>query len=201
MANEYASLAEAKARLINKVAAGDQTTELEGIREAASRAIDDYLEVGSGYFAPHGGVSSVKIIKGDGSSSIVLPSPLSGSVTITAADASYVPDFTVDGSRLVALNEDGYPSPYYFWYPIYYNVTGVWGYAATPAQIREACLQLIAHFWRGRDAALTGTITDMRQDAGQFPERDFPRMTRRILDDFKFTLGDKQAGRGGLVIA
>jgi hypothetical protein len=57
---------------------------------------------------------------------------------------------------------------------------------------------LVIHFYRGRDKALTGVITDMRQDS-IFPERDYPRMTRRLLDNFKYTLGEKPGG--GLILA
>lgn len=196
MANEYATLDQAKARLMAKVTAPEEP-ELEGVIEAASRAIDDYLEVDWAYFTPPVGATS-KNLKGDGNPYITLPMPLYGSVTITAATGITVPNFTVEEGRLITLNDSDIPSPWIVWEPVYYVVEGNWGYATIPAQIREACLQLTVHFWRGRDKALTGTITDMRQDE-QFPERDFPTMTRRILDDFKYRLGGKPSG--GLVIA
>lgn len=198
MSNEYATLTQAKTRLANKTTAGDDT-ELGLIIEAASRAIDDYLEVIAGYFTPPS-AASVKTLKGTGDSFIILPMPLSGTVTITADGDVTIPNFTVvEGVRLRTLQENDLPSPYIVWEAgTYYLINGTWGYAATPAQIREACLQLVIHFWRGRDKALTGTITDMRTDE-QFPERDFPRMTRRILDDFKFNLGGKASG--GLILA
>lgn len=197
MSNEYATLAEVKARLLNKTVTVDEA-ELDGMREAASRAIDDYLEVSPGYFIPIGS-PSVKILRGTGDSFIILPAPLSGSVTITADSDITVPDFTVDGLRLRTLNSYGLPTEFIVWYKgQYYSVTGTWGYTAIPPQIREACLQLVVHFWRGRDKALTGTITDMRVDE-QFPERDYPRMTRRILDTFKYALGEKPGG--GIILA
>lgn len=192
MADEYATLAQLKARLMNKVAAGDDT-ELNGILEASSRAVDDYLELYPGYFTPPTGAST-KSLKGSGNTFITLPAPLYGSVTITADGGITVPNFTVEGMRLRTLDDNDRPADWIVWRAgYYYLVNGNWGYAATPAQIREAVLQLSVHFWRGRDKALTGTITDMRTDE-QFPERDFPRMTRRILDDFKFNLGEKPSG-------
>lgn len=191
MANEYATLEEATARLMNKVESSGEN-ELLGIIAAASRSIDDYLGVEWGYFTPPE-TATVKPLLGSGNSTIALPMPLYGSVTIEAVDGVTIPNFTVEGTLLRTLTESGYPNEAIKWYRVYYNVEGFWGYSATPDQIREACLQLVAHFWRGRDKALTGTITDMRQDE-QFPERDFPRMTRRMLDNFKFSLAQKPSG-------
>ncbi len=197
MANEYATLAECKTRLVNKTASVDDA-ELDGLREACSRAVDDYLEVPPGYFTPPT-APSVKNLRGSGQSYLNLPMPLYGSVTITANSNITVPNFTVEGLRLRTLNEDDLVNPLIVWYEgQYYAVEGNWGYAAIPAQVREATLQLFTHFYRGRDQALSGVITDMRQDT-QFPERDYPRMTRRLLDNLKYTLGDRASG--GLVIA
>lgn len=196
MANEYATIEQAKTRLVNKVTDA-QEAELAEILEAACRGIDDYLEVQEGYFTPPT-APSIKTLKGNNDTFLTLPAPLSGSVTITTDGGITVPNFTVEGMRLRTLNDSDLPSPFIVWYPVYYRITGTWGYASIPAQIREAALQLTVHFWRGRDKALTGTITDMRSD-DQFPERDFPRMTRRLLDDFKFKLGEKASG--GLILA
>lgn len=197
MANEYATLDEVKTRILNKTVTADEG-ELDRLREAASRAIDDYLEVYTGYFSPPG-AATVKILRGTGESFIILPAPLSGAVTVTADTDLEVPDFTVDGLRLRTLNSQGLPTELIAWGAgQFYTVTGLWGYTVIPPQIKEACLQLVVHFWRGRDKALTGTITDMRTDE-QFPERDYPRMTRRILDSFKYALGEKPGG--GLVLA
>lgn len=198
MANEYATLDQVKARLMNKVTENDEP-ELNEILEAASRAIDDYLSTEPGYFTPPT-APSTKVIRGSGFTYLDLPAPLYGSVTITAEDGITVPNFTVrDGMRLVTLNDNDLPASWIVWRDVYYSILGSWGYPVTPPQLREACLQLVVHFWRGRDKALTGVITDMRTDE-QFPERDFPRMTRRLLDDFKFNLAPSSGG-GGLILA
>jgi hypothetical protein len=192
MAQEYATLAQFKTRLAHNINP-DADTELGDILEAASRAVDDYLEVRSGYFYPPSGNTSKQIL-GDGSSYISLPMPLSGSVTVTAPSGYTVPDIDVtEEQRLITLDAQGNPSPYLTWDDIYYTVNGLWGYPVTPAQIKEATLQLAIHFYRGRDKALTGTITDMRTDEA-YPERDYPRATRRILDEFKRNLGGKPSG-------
>ena len=196
MANEYATIDEGKARLINKVTEA-QEAEVTAIIEAASRAIDRYLEVEAGYYTPTN-TASTRTLYGTGQSFINLPAPLSGDVTITAADGVVIPDFTVKGLKLYTITSGGLPSECIIWPLGWYEINGTWGYQAIPADIKEATLQLLVHFWRGRDKALTGTVTDMRQD-NIFPERDFPRMTRRILDNIKYSLG--QSSSGGLVIA
>lgn len=198
MANEYATLDQAKTRIANKLTEGDET-ELGEILEAASRAIDDYLEVQTGHFSPAPEEVFTKTLRGTGETFIDLPAPLYGEVAITAEDGITIPNFTVEGLRLITLDASGFPRSWIVWREVYYSVEGNWGYPATPPQLREACLQLVVHFWRGRDKALTGTIMDMRQDE-QFPERDFPRMTRRILDDFKYNLAPATGG-GGLILA
>lgn len=197
MANEYATIEQAKTRLINKVSS-EQETELGEMLEAASRAVDDYLGVKPGYFSPPL-APSVKQITGRGASYLSLPAPLFGAVTITAPSGYVVPDFDItDDLRLITLDSSGNPSPYEIWERVYYSISGSWGYEELPPQIREATLQLLIHFYRGRDKALGGTITDMRSDE-QFPERDYPRQTRRILDEFKRNLGGKPGG--GLYMA
>lgn len=194
---EYATLDQFKTRLANKTKPEDDN-ELGEILEAASRAVEDYLDVVLGYFFPPTQTETKKIL-GNGSSYISLPAPLYGNVTISAPSGHSVPNYDVtEDLRLITLTDEGNPYPYLTWEAIYYSVTGYWGYAAIPAQIREATLQLATHFYRGRDKALTGTITDMRQDE-QFPERDYPRQTRRILDEFRRNLGGKPGG--GLYIA
>lgn len=197
MANEYATLEQAKTRLINKTAPASDA-ELDQLREAASRAVDVYLEVPPGYFTPPA-APSVKDLRGRGDSFLKLPMPLYGMVTVTANAAITVPNFRVEGLRLRTLNENDLVNPLIVWHEgQYYAVEGNWGYSVIPAEITEATLQLFAHFWRGRDQALTGIITDMRIDGQQFPERDYPRMTRRILDTVKYNLAGRASG--GLII-
>lgn len=198
MGNLYATLEKFKTRLANKTSSG-QDTELKDFLEAASRAVDDYLKVSVGYFTPPTGITSRRI-KGAGLSYIQLPTPIYGEVTILAPSGYTVPnfDYIPEEQRLITLTEEDNPTPYLTWDEVFYSISGSWGYQKIPAQIREATLQLATHFYRGKDKGLTGTITDMRQDE-QFPERDYPRQTRRLLDEFKVTLGGKP--NGGLYFA
>lgn len=198
MADLYATLEQFKTRLANKTKP-EEDDELNEILDAASRAVDDYIQVRPGYFTPPTAATEKRIL-GKGVSYLALPSPLYGDVTITAPSGYDVPDFDItEDLRLIILDDYGNPAPYMSWEKIYYTVSGSWGYETTPPQIREATLQLATHFYRGRDKALTGTVTDMRQDE-QFPERDYPRQTRRIMDEFKRNLGGSPQ-KGGLHIA
>lgn len=192
----YASLDKFKVRLINKTdPASDE--ELTDILGAVSRSVDDYLEVEEDYFTPPS-APSMRTVKGTGSTFIQLPAPVYGSVTITASSGYTVPNFTVIGMRLVTLDTNDNPAPFIKWQPIFYNVTGSWGYAAVPEQLREATLQVAVHFWRGRDKALGGVINNLKQDEA-FPERNWPQTARTILDKYKLKLQGK--AEGGLYFA
>lgn len=193
MSDEYASVEKFKARLVafNNVSA-EQATDLEDIIEAASRAVDRYLDVPTAFFIPPTS-STPKTLRGRGNTYIALPMPLFGSVTIVAPSGFTVPNFTVEDMRLITLDDSDNPTDTITWDNIYYTATGLWGYSETPAEIREATLQIGVHFYRGRDKALSGTIMDMKQDEA-FPERDYPRATRRLLDDFKRNLGGEPGG-------
>ena len=192
MANEYATLVQFKTRLVNKTKP-EEDAELGEILEAASRAVDDYLDVTPAYFTPPT-VASAKRIKGSGESFLSLPAPVYGEITILAPSGYVVPNFEpTEELRLITLDDNDIPTQYITWDSVFYSITGFWGYPVIPPQIREACLQIATHFYRGRDKGLSGTITDMRQDE-QFPERDYPRQTRRILDEFKRNLGGKPGG-------
>lgn len=197
MALEYASLEDFKTHLGNKTKA-EEDDFLQNKLSAASRAVEDYLSVGRGYFYPPTAPETKQIL-GRGASYLNLPAPLFGTVTISAPSGFTVPDFDVtDNLRLITLDTSGNPTNYIIWEKIYYSISGSWGYAAVPEQIEEACLQLATHFYRARDKALSGTITNMTQDE-TFPERDYPRQTRRILDEFARSLGGKP--KGGLYFA
>lgn len=193
----YATLDEFKNHIQLFNLSSDEETVATDKLTAASRLIDDYLKVSNDFFAAVN-TPSTKKIPGKGNSFITLPAPLSGSVTIVNPSGGNVPNFDVlDNMRLITLDENENPNVYVIWERVYYSITGIWGYDEIPPQIKEACIQITAHFWRNRDKALRGTIGDIVTDE-QFPERDIPRMARRILDEFFQRLGNKPSG--GLVL-
>ena len=192
MSLEYVALDEFKTFVGNKTKPEEDAFLLNRIT-SASRAIEDYLDVAEGYFFPPPEATTRKVL-GRGASYLSLPAPLFGEVTITAPEGYTVPNFDItDELRLITLDSGGVPSLYITWGEVYYTITGFWGYEAIPAQIVEATLQLAEFFYRSRDKALSGTITSMGQDE-QFPERDYPRKVRRILDEYKRKLGGKPGG-------
>lgn len=196
MANEYADIDRLKARLRGKVRPEDDS-ELTDILEATSRLIDNALLVPGGYFTPQT-TQTTKRVYGTGSTFITLPMAVRGTVTIAAPSGYTVPNFTIDGLRLITLTDDGFRNPFLVWAKIYYDITGIWGYAAVPAEVREACLQISVRFWRGRDEAFSGVIGNINKD-GNIIEKDLPAPVRRILDDLRRVLAPKR--NGGLVLA
>lgn len=178
----YSTLDKFKRRIINGVTDEDEDT-LNELLLTASRAVEDYLEVKLDFFAPQT-VPSMKMLRGNNTTTIDLPTELSGSVEIVAPGGFTVPNFTVLEKQLITLDANENPVPWIVWLEVYYTITGIWGFAAVPSQIEEATLQLAVKFWREFDNNAVGIITEMRTDT-QFPERDYPRSCRRLMDEYR----------------
>lgn len=177
---EYATETQLRQRIPKAGNAPDVSTQLLEILEAASRAIDHYVGVEDNYFAPASAPSS-KVIWGRGNSFLDLPTFVFGTVTVSAPSGVSVPNFLVSEKRIYNLTEDGRRSPYAVWAQgVPFTVSGTWGFVTTPADIREACLQVSVRWWRGKDEAFSGVIGGLQKD-GQIIERDLPAPVRTIL--------------------
>jgi hypothetical protein len=198
MANEYFAEAEVKRRLRKTNFTADEQVEVTLLRDAISRMIEDYLEVEEAFFIPPTLPSSRRVY-GTGASSIFLPIPVYGSVTISTLAGYTVPNFTVQGNNLISLTEEGNRTPYIVWETgLAYDVTGLWGYSAVPPQIKEAGLEIIARIFRENPGdGVQGMIGELRQTEGY---RGFPTTARAILDNFKRKLSTEVEG-GSLYIA
>jgi hypothetical protein len=183
---EYVELAAIKAALRKPNLTDDEAAELNLIREAVSRAVEDYLEVETGYYIPPGDEPTTERVYGTGASSIDLPSPVFGEVTVAAPSGSTVPNFDVVDNRLVTLTEEGFRTPYIVWAAgIPYDVTGLWGYEAIPPQLIEACLEIIVGTFKERpENGFQGMVTDMRSYEGII-RRGWPSSAKTILDNLK----------------
>lgn len=195
---EYFTQEELRKRLSKSSFTADEQTEVTALREAVSRLADDYLGVEAGYFiAPT--VTTVRRIYGTGASSIFLPLPVYGSVTIASPTGATVPNFTVDGNNLLTLTDEDKRSPLVVWEAgVPYDITGLWGYSVIPPQIKEACLQIASRIFRERPAqGVVGMIGELQTQEGL---RGFPGTARIILDNFKKRLSTEVEG-GSLFIA
>lgn len=187
MANEYVSDGEIKARLSEVKVPPAAQPDLDLLREAVSRFCDGYIGVRAGFFIPSV-VPTTKRIYGTGASFLNLPAPLRGSVTIVAAPGYDVPNFTLDDNRLVTLTEEDIRDPTITWGRAYYDITGLWGYPAIPPELKEAVLQIVIRFYRGRDEGFSGVIGGIRTD-NTIIERSLPAPARLILDTIRSRVG------------
>lgn len=194
MADDYITHGEFEKRLQTTIQP-DYISDADIIREAVSRAADNYIQVAPGYFLPST-VSTTKRIYGTGASFLSLPLPIRGSVTVVPAPGYTAPNFTLDENRFVTLTEEGYREPLIVWERIYYDITGLWGFAAIPPELKEACLQIGTRFWKGRDEGFSGVIGLIKQD-GTIIERSIPAPARFLLDGLRQRLTSEVSSIGG----
>lgn len=186
MSLEYITEAEVKAALRKATLTVDEAAEIALLRESVSRAVEDHIEVELGYFIPPPLEPTVKVIYGTGASFLPLPSPVFGSVTVSAPSGNTVPNFTVEGTRLLALDSAGTRSPYVIFTPgIAYSISGRWGYAAIPPQLKEACIEITVGLFRERpENGFQGLVGGMQSYEGVI-RRGWPTSARTILDNLK----------------
>lgn len=186
MSLEYITLEELLAALRKPSATEQETAELNTIREAVSRAVEDYLDVEEGYYIPPPEEPTTIRVYGDGASFITLPSPVFGEVTITAPAGYSLPNFDIEDGKLYTLTEEGQKSPYITWGAgVPFDITGRWGYEAIPPQLKEAVIEICVGTYRERpENGFQGIVTDVRSYEGVI-RRGWPTSAKLILDNLK----------------
>lgn len=164
--NGYASLSDVKAALRISDAIDDSLLELS--IESASREIDGYTQ--RTFF---NGGSAVKYYYPEDSFTVITDDLQSVTELATAVDNDiYDTIWTTGDYQLEPLNgiRGGIPQPYTqiravgdFLFPTWYReprgeatvrVTGVWGWASVPVQIRQACILLASRHYKRYDSPL-----------------------------------------------
>lgn len=169
----YATLAQLKAYLPATGVADDPA--LMDLLERASRAIDTYCNRPVDAFAPRPNPET-RTVYGTGTTRLYVPELLE--LVSVIGPGGPVPAALVR-SALCRLNGQYLADePWELGAP--YQVTGRWGFATTPLDITEACLQLAVRWWRGKDEAFSGVVGAIAQDR-TIIERDFPPAVRRLL--------------------
>lgn len=190
MALDYISVEEL-AKALRKGAVDEldeaDAAELASLCTAVSRLADNYLEVEDGYYIPEDAPRTERVY-GSGASTIALPSPVYGSVTVSAPEGVSVPNFDLDGHILLTLTEGGDRTEFIVWPEgIPFTVSGMWGVPEIPPQLKEACLQVAVRLYKERpDGGFQGIVTA----TGQYEtliSRGFPSVARLILDNMKRT--------------
>ena len=69
-----------------------------------------------------------------------------------------------------------------------YQVSGVWGYPAVPLPITRACVRLVIHWFKMRDANYSGMTGNKTYGAQSTTLADFPPDVCSLLDKYRFPI-------------
>jgi hypothetical protein len=188
---DYATLDQIIARLLPNTKVDADDPMLSQLVTAASRTVDSYLTVPDDFFAVADVGPTERTVYGTGESQMRLP-PFIGQITTddVTPDVGYiVPAFQVVNGWLVVATNAAFaasgnlcscPSSYYVWQAgVAYKISAQWGWQQIPADINEACIQMVVRWYRGRDDAYAGVIA-MESTAAY--ERALPVGAKTILD-------------------
>lgn len=138
--------------------------EVETLSERASELFDLVCGVETGHFNPASLTATARTFYGNGTNFLKLDPYVSGSLNATLSYPSgytaldYVERWDIERPYLVITDSTGVLSSrssfYNGWYcgvPI--TVTARWGFAATPAPVKQAVIKLMAEMWRITDPA------------------------------------------------
>jgi hypothetical protein len=214
---DYALLSELVTGYLPSVTGTDEQATLAAMLTRASRTIDSRTRRPVNAFAPAPDETSAQVVYGADSPVLVLPEFITGSVMSVTAPADYMPEDyrefrrreATTGSGIVGLhtsNKDGVLTPRVVWTKgAPFTVTARWGFVETPAEITEACLKLVTHWWRQQPGDLSGPQGDLQQDR-RMDRSGIPRSVDDLLAPYvlKAELRDEDEGtieRGELLDA
>lgn len=150
-----------------------------------SRRIDAYVTDGQAenFFAASPAGATEGTFYGDGCSYLWLPEFVPGSVSkLVGLRGVEIETFVEQPTGLQLADADGVLTRgAVFGDGVPYKVTARFGFAAIPADINEAALQLSVRTYRSKDEGFSGVIGAMRND-GAIIERAMPVAVKEILD-------------------
>ncbi len=170
--------------------------EIEALIEQASRMFDLECGVHERYFNPvEIPVATPKTIYGDGTNYLRLPPYVPGSLNATLGfpDGYTAPTFTeIDG--YLVLNSGGVLPPFSrfhncawpgWWSGVAVEVSAIWGYRETPADVKLAVIELVINLNRETD---TANVKLLNLDGLALREKLPPRVAE-IIRKYKFKTG------------
>ena len=160
MPDLYVTAAELKAGAQESDASNTDSWEVLAL--AVSRMFDRECDVPDSYFMPAAEEASERVFRGKGTEYVKLDPYLADSIdSLLVADE----EFTVGGDDYyenegylifgVPTPESSQPSSIIIENGAVVTVSARWGFAAVPAEIRQACLEQGLFMWRRRDLAFT----------------------------------------------
>lgn len=156
--------------------------------DAATALID--AEVGFAF-----GISAAgsRTLYGDGTIYLAMPPYTVGSITALTSISGITPPARIErDGMLIAVDSSGVipgedrPVPVSLTWRegVPYTVAATYGYAAVPADIVEACIQIAARAWRGRDAGFSDVVGVEGGGAVGY-NGALPKMVVAILDNYR----------------
>lgn len=165
----------------------EQTAAAELLLEAISRAIDSATKREPGAFSPAADDPSERVIYGNGKSCLDIPEHIKGSVDPAVATISGMtaPKFTEFRAMLCITDDRGVMLRNEVWREgVPFTITARWGYEATPANVREACLIWAAQRARMNSGDVAGMVTSIARDGATIQRDDIPPVVRDMLKPF-----------------
>lgn len=159
---------------------GREGLRFEDILEAASRIVDDACEVEADYFAPAGDQVTLRTFAGTGTRRLLLPPHVPCSIRYVGFDdGSLAPDYSESGEWLVAAPGNCWPDGWIV------EVEARWGFAAVPADIRKATVQVAIMLAREDDPAYGRAVTSADGGATIVRGRAVPPTAQMICEKWK----------------
>lgn len=129
---------------------------LNSLIERASRMVDRECGVTEGYFEKAPATATARTFYPSGLNYLKLDPYVSGSLTVLAVPSGYVTPYYVErngylvrtGSDLVLPDN---PSSWIWNSGVPVTVTAKWGFSATPADIKQAVIEMAINLWRETD--------------------------------------------------
>lgn len=158
----YATATELK-ELAHLPAATADDAKFGTLLERASRMFDRMVGVADQFFdmtvVGEDTEPTEQIFYPNGTRFIKLPPYIAGELTdVEMPDGYTVPDYIERDGYLVITTSTGVLDPYAWWQEgVPVTVTAIWGYAATPPEIKQVIIEIAIKLWRGTDAAFAKT--------------------------------------------
>jgi hypothetical protein len=149
-------------------------------------------------FTEHGAdvVASNRTFYGDGTNYLRLDPYVAGSLntTITMPDGYTAPDFIQRDGYLVFTTSDGVLPPFRHFHNcawqgwtsgVAVTISAIWGYEATPADVKLAVIELVLNLWRETDPAAVKLVGL----EGQPLREKIPPRVLEIAKKYRFKTG------------
>jgi hypothetical protein len=145
---------------------------------------------------------TTRVLYGNNKSCLDLPEYIHGSVdpTVTTITGLTAPTVAEYRGRLCIVDSRGVLQRLEVWRDdVPYTIKARWGYAATPADIREACLIFASLRARLNAGDVSGVVTTITRDGAQLQRDDIPPVVRDLLKPYVLPEREDEGDGQGIV--